>query len=381
MPRRTHKKSRNGCVECKRRHVKCDERRPVCSNCVTSERKCQFLGPAPPVSVSSAGASPSTGHDFASASPATSSPAEHTPSAPCDSTDSPVNMLHVELLHNLLVETTNWINARELASDMSFPDMLKIGLEAPYLLNLLLATSALNLSIMKPERRDFYRHHATQLLTHALNNFNSLSPHVNQERCIPMFLFAAVMGLYLLCDTLVFREGAFENFLSRFVQYLRLHLGIRTITAEGRWEYLRETKLKPVLTFSEWLPDMNSDLGPVCGALYERIQSSEKDEARLKAYRMTVQALHVVMVALDSGKGELDALVAWPVIISPQYVDLVASHQGEALVILAYYGALIHPSRDHWVFQDGGRFLIESVTQFLGPAWHEWLEWPRKALT
>lgn len=290
-------------------------------------------------------------------------------------------MLHVELLHNVLVEGTNWINARELSSGMSFSEMLQIGLEAPYLLNLLLATSALNLSITNPDRRNFYRHHATQLQTHALNNFNSLSPHFDQDTCIPMFLFASILGLHLLCDTLVFREGSFESFLDRFVQYLRLHLGIRTITAEGRWEYLRETKLKPLLTFSERLPDMNSDFGLVCGALYERIQSSEKDEARLKAYRLTIQALHVVMTALESENGQLDALVAWPVMISPEYVDLVALHQGEALVILAYYGALIHPSRNLWIFQDGGRFLIESVTQFLGPAWHEWLEWPRKALT
>jgi hypothetical protein len=290
-------------------------------------------------------------------------------------------MLHVELLHNVFVESANWINAREISPGISFPDMLKIGLEAPYLLNLLLATSALSLSITQPDRRDFYRHHATQLQTHALNNFNSLSPRFDQDTCIPIFLFASTLGLHLLCDTLVFREGTFESFLDRFVQYLRLHLGIRTITAEGRWEYLRETKLKPLLTLAERLPSMDCDLGPVCGALYERIQGSEKDGARLEVYRQTVQALQVVMTTLDSEDSRLDTLVAWPVMISPKYVDLIASHEGEALVILAYYGALIHPSRDHWVFQDGGRFLIESVTRFLGPAWHEWLEWPWKALT
>lgn len=287
----------------------------------------------------------------------------------------------MELLHNVLLESANWIKAREISSGLSFPDMLKIGLEAPYLLNMLLATSALNLSITTRGRRDFYRHHATQLQNHALNNFNSLSPHFDQDTCIPMFLFASILGLHLLCDTIVFREGTFEGFLDRFVQYLRLHQGIRTITAEGRWEYLRETKLKPILTFDEKLPSMDSAFGPVCGALYERIQGAEKDEARLKIYRQTIQALQAVMTALDSKYERLDALVAWPVMVSPKYVDLIASRQGEALVILAYYGALVHPSRGHWVFQDGGQFLIESVTQYLGHAWSEWLEWPWKALT
>ncbi|EHY61059.1 hypothetical protein ABEF92_003100 [Exophiala dermatitidis] len=32
--RRTHRKSRNGCIHCKRRKVKCDEAKPECSNCV-----------------------------------------------------------------------------------------------------------------------------------------------------------------------------------------------------------------------------------------------------------------------------------------------------------------------------------------------------------
>lgn len=286
----------------------------------------------------------------------------------------------MELLHNIFVEGENWMNAREVPTEVSLPDMLKIGLEAPYLLNMLLATSALNLSITKPDRRNYYRHHSTQLQSHALNIFNNLSPHFDQETCIPMFLFAAILGIHLLCDTLVFREGTFESFLDRFVQYLRVHQGIRAITAEGRWEFLQETKLKSLLTFGERLSPMNADLGPVCGSLLERIEGSERDESRLKIYRQTIQALQVVMRAIDLNSGRLDALVAWPVMVSLDYVDLLASHQGEALVILAYYGALIHPFRDHWVFQDGGYFLISLVAESLGPSWHEWLEWPRQAL-
>ncbi|TQV95073.1 hypothetical protein V2A60_009853 [Cordyceps javanica] len=45
--RRSHRKSRNGCAECKRRHIRCDEHRPFCSNCVSADRTCVFpRGPA-----------------------------------------------------------------------------------------------------------------------------------------------------------------------------------------------------------------------------------------------------------------------------------------------------------------------------------------------
>ncbi|KAH8689501.1 hypothetical protein BGW36DRAFT_365269 [Talaromyces proteolyticus] len=38
-----HKKSRNGCKECKIRRVKCDEKQPTCSNCERRAETCVFL--------------------------------------------------------------------------------------------------------------------------------------------------------------------------------------------------------------------------------------------------------------------------------------------------------------------------------------------------
>ncbi|PYH81811.1 hypothetical protein BO82DRAFT_74916 [Aspergillus uvarum CBS 121591] len=41
-PRKAHTKSRTGCVECRRRHIKCDESRPQCKRCRNSARECAF---------------------------------------------------------------------------------------------------------------------------------------------------------------------------------------------------------------------------------------------------------------------------------------------------------------------------------------------------
>ncbi|KAL4882992.1 hypothetical protein BJY04DRAFT_216709 [Aspergillus karnatakaensis] len=48
-PRRRHRKSRNGCMECKRRRIKCDEMKPSCSRCVLTRQPCIW----PPASQSS----------------------------------------------------------------------------------------------------------------------------------------------------------------------------------------------------------------------------------------------------------------------------------------------------------------------------------------
>lgn len=40
--RRSHHKTRNGCDECRRRHIRCDKGRPACHNCVNGQRSCEF---------------------------------------------------------------------------------------------------------------------------------------------------------------------------------------------------------------------------------------------------------------------------------------------------------------------------------------------------
>ncbi|KAL3472717.1 hypothetical protein BJX99DRAFT_262034 [Aspergillus californicus] len=41
-PRRSHKKSRNGCKTCRRRHMRCDETRPECINCTSHGSQCDY---------------------------------------------------------------------------------------------------------------------------------------------------------------------------------------------------------------------------------------------------------------------------------------------------------------------------------------------------
>ncbi|KAB8277208.1 hypothetical protein BDV30DRAFT_223783 [Aspergillus minisclerotigenes] len=43
--RRSHRKSRNGCKICKKRHLKCDEAKPECSNCLNHSVQCVYASP------------------------------------------------------------------------------------------------------------------------------------------------------------------------------------------------------------------------------------------------------------------------------------------------------------------------------------------------
>lgn len=41
--RRAHSKSRNGCVNCKKLRVKCDEAHPACGNCIKRKKECEYI--------------------------------------------------------------------------------------------------------------------------------------------------------------------------------------------------------------------------------------------------------------------------------------------------------------------------------------------------
>ncbi|KAJ6110291.1 hypothetical protein N7486_002526 [Penicillium sp. IBT 16267x] len=43
VTRRSHRKSRNGCIKCKERHIKCDEGLPKCSSCTARELHCEYV--------------------------------------------------------------------------------------------------------------------------------------------------------------------------------------------------------------------------------------------------------------------------------------------------------------------------------------------------
>ena len=49
-PRQGHRKSRTGCQRCKRRKVKCDEKRPTCTGCLRYPNNCVYEFTQAPIS-------------------------------------------------------------------------------------------------------------------------------------------------------------------------------------------------------------------------------------------------------------------------------------------------------------------------------------------
>ncbi|KAK8043601.1 sterol uptake control protein 2 [Apiospora rasikravindrae] len=192
-PRRSHKKSRNGCKRCKSRKIKCDEVYPSCGNCVKHGVSCDFENsnflaipeiPSPPGGYYYS--SPvSTNHDrmiggsgaWATTSPSTTSCGSppltlyRKPSTPYPmfSQASGTNrMLELRLLHHYTTSTYKQLSVmgpgseavwRERVPQLAFSstDGASSDSNANFLMDVILAVSALHLRTASPNDHTLVR--------------------------------------------------------------------------------------------------------------------------------------------------------------------------------------------------------------------------------
>ncbi|CEL04114.1 hypothetical protein ASPCAL05246 [Aspergillus calidoustus] len=355
--------------------LNCDEKRPICSNCISSERLCgyaelTFLAMQP----GGAGRKRARSQE----SPSSSSPPELPSLA---QPDPPVNMLHAELFYHLSTKTLPSLSENDSSLTILPEETINYGLAAPYLMNELLALAALHLSIIRTPQKEFYRYHSAQLQNHTLRLFHETKLAHSGQVSVPAFCFSSILGLHLLCDTLAFRDDDFQDFLDRFIHYLRIHRGVRTII-KGNWGFLKQTSLGGVLTEGEARLDNELGHEEVCGRLLGLIKKAKLGPVTTRIYEQAIEALQRSMNASkdDTAGGGRHGATAWPVMVSVEYTDMLVERRPEALVILAHYAVLLYRCRDMWIFDDGGRFLIGSVARYLGAEWREWMEWPQSVL-
>lgn len=296
-----------------------------------------------------------------------------------------LNMTHLQLFNNLSSKEFLSMEAQDQVSIMSSIIFTRYILPTPYLMHEALALSALHMSTKSPEAPEFYRQYATGLQTRALALFNDNLPvlDLNSTNCTPMFLFASLIAAHLLCDTLHYETANLDHFIDKFTNCLTIHHGIVAISSQC-WDLLRETELGPRLRLGAELMRAKDDSGSDCSALNEMIYAADISPDSYDVYRKAISELQKVFDAeraYPASQFDSQLVSAWPIIVSPEYVDLLRQQTPQSLIILAYYAVLLYRCRDSWLYGEGGRFLIESICGRLGAPWQDWLRYPKSVLS
>ncbi|KJZ76702.1 hypothetical protein HIM_04038 [Hirsutella minnesotensis 3608] len=384
MLRRRHKKSRNGCNECKRRHYKCDERHPVCTNCALSERDCSYPRaalatqrlPADLVGAGSAASSPSAS-EYNSLRSSESVPA--TPeSSGAGGGAAGADLVNVDHMSFLLHFSMDIIHAeinddlKQLAKRLT----LQSALVQPFLLHEVLAISARHLATIDAANAVSYRQQATSLQTRAIQLFNSVEMVFDKSNAVAAILFSSYLGRHALVDTLTSRDHHIDAFLEKYADYAQLHRGLRVV-ASGVWPLLADTEFKPLMDMNpgyEYLPTRGHEFDGLAKFISA---DSGLDPESIDQCLDALRFLQIAKDEISDPRPRTLMLFIWGLMCQQPFVQMLLEKQPVALVVLGHYAGLLHYARHEWQIADSGRYIFGLVSDALGPDWAQHLTWPR----
>ena len=413
-PRLAHKKSRNGCKRCKARRVKCDEKHPECSNCTHHRVSCEYSHRAP--SRSESVRSRTLGNDsLSSANPILGLTTPY--SDPEDTKDifdpEKRRQLELRLLHHFITIVTYTFPAcnEQRYRDLWTIDAVRSGFIHPFLLNAILAISALHLLsdprslsyfYAKDENRidaervtkrlstsdtsngtDLARAHqlylnmAIRQQREATSNLNSF----NADAVFMTSLLLSYQSLRLIPDQLA------SSSYTPPIQWLKLCKAVATIVEAARPMVQNDSVIALFLAFTTE-PDLRDEkamFNPLHRKPFENLLDWTKnpepclDSETRDAYEKTLAYVGGVYLALQSKEAPrvmIRRIVCLGILAPVRFIELLEQGRPRALAILAHHLALSQAIEEHWWFHGVAYRAVNGIQRIIPAEWQWAMEWP-----
>lgn len=380
MARKSHTKSRSGCVECKRRHLKCDEGRPICRNCTFSQRKCSYA----PFSKTQDDQETRLGSNIAPATPSAISQVGSTPDiAPIIATYSPrtepVSLLgvdHIELFHHFTTETCQTIMISPHHTDSYRHIIAERAFQQHFLLAQILALSACHMSLKRPERAAYYHEYASSQQAHAVTGWKDIIDHIDASNCLDVLLFSHLIALQAFWDIFASTQTDLGIFLDQLVRCIRMLRGVNVVI-QTWWEALVQTQIGSIMLNADQQQNTPTSSRHECRHLRAMIDDADASAKSMETYHESLDRLQTCFDAensLDTPGASTHQVFSWLVVASEDYTDLLDQRRPEALVLLAYFAVLLHRRNQSWVINDAGLRLLSRIRSYLGTRWDPLLD-------
>ncbi|SPO07724.1 uncharacterized protein DNG_10419 [Cephalotrichum gorgonifer] len=389
---RPHSKSRQGCVACKARRIKCDEGKPACRTCQWRSADCVYVTPPKRRSrlrVSSSAAS-------SSATPAASASA--TPEAPDDGVlgrevvlpDPPSlsalrskQLLDLRLMHQYGSSTVDSLagalELNERALKVLRMDVPRLAFEHPFLMETLLCTAIIHLECTGvgsagPEI-SIYRYRAIRSFRKEIENVTAHN------------LRALVMASTLLAATTLAADRVMNYSGLWITNWLAMPQGPRALLLRRDglpFDRTEEYGTPPCVHTMGRMTDVPAPV-TIPDVLEEvlRISHDEDDWLFRQDLREAATGIGELFGALLTPQLKPWfhlKIRSWPyTFASGRFVELIRRSRPRALIIAAYYMAFLAFLPDVWLYQGVIHRDMERLGELLGMEFGHYLEVPKAA--
>ncbi|KAL4796353.1 hypothetical protein BDV19DRAFT_378323 [Aspergillus venezuelensis] len=385
LPRgpRSHRKSKAGCLQCKKRKVKCDESRPGCRKCAIHGVACSFTNPAhgrtqagSPVSVSS-----STSNLALDTSVQGPSPHQTLFAA------SPLNIQDLELLYHFMTSTCYTTSRVPAIRSLWRDEVPRIAFSTPFLLHALLAVSALHIAHSTPSRRtectsQAHLHH-NAAVTSVIPSITSLA----SDNAAALYLFSSLTCMFSCADMernsnflILSREGQLS-------QWIKLFRGTGAVLGDDKHEF-QTGILAPIFVNGGFVtkvrrsPEALQEGRMYVLELKNRIAKIHSgDTAKQQVYQGAIDGVaRALAVTLKPNMAETAGVFAWMVEASDEYLELLRKEEPTALIIFSYICVAVKQVEWTWWTEGLSARLMGQVYGALKEEDREWLRWPAQQI-
>ncbi|EXJ91074.1 hypothetical protein A1O1_04181 [Capronia coronata CBS 617.96] len=380
--KRPHTKSRKGCVRCKQRHIKCDEKGPPCSNCEIRHLDCSYTRTLSPSSASDKAKACPVSHGVHQSSPSSIGPLDDAnlnasgvvrPSTPSGSS----RMQELELMQYWCTETCHSFTAKH--TDMFRTSVVHEALSQEYLMDAILAFTAVHKACRTTDAvaAASYVRAGLQYHNRALSTLQSRLQTLVLSECGAVFTcsiiaMASAIVLPLLphggCD----QPGSSIESVCHLYEFMR---GITSVVELGR----------------QWLE--NGPFRTVFGDHFDgdgSCMSQEDTAAFLRRLRACNDQIHGAESPSPSGRHRVYAraidrfekvfsahkfrTVQWLVDAGDEVIQGLRQQEPVALMIFIHWGMLLDKLEELWWAKYlGQRLMKELLAAFsrYGLIWNE----------
>ncbi|KAH6842324.1 hypothetical protein B0I37DRAFT_195753 [Chaetomium sp. MPI-CAGE-AT-0009] len=394
LKRKSHIKSRNGCQNCKKRHVKCDEKGPPCLHCIrrkepetctypflrqpaASSGRLSLVVPAPAVLPALA---PSPSSFSSSSAPSTESN----------------RLLELELMHRWSTRSWTCQESTPVCRPYLLEHLPRTALRNGYLLNAILATAAVDLAVSykdsSPRDSASYFRTALEYGNKAMSDFRTQVTTLTPENVDLAIYFSSLVGVVHFAVS----ADKDVSIIDRVCEHADLTLKSGQIAVENlAWIMAGTSPIPTVMQNYAVNLALLDKLDPKTRAALE-LMSSVSRQVRVPPTSPTIQGsailtgkmpvpphegqgplareLHVYLLAIGQTKycyaedlrNKLKAYFhTMFAVAGVHFSAAVRNREPMALFIIMYWGVLVHRARRDpslWVLVSEGRNIVAEST-------------------
>ncbi|KAE8152827.1 hypothetical protein BDV25DRAFT_150446 [Aspergillus avenaceus] len=376
MPRRSHTKSRNGCDQCKKRRVKCDEQGPPCSNCASRELRCTYLNtPTARTPVKSISRSPTSNHPRQDVNTAPSTP----------STCS--RKRELELMHKFSTETYQSLCNQATDYYVWQVIMPRKALEHDFLLSGILAAASLHTATgLQPPEAFSYIDTALEYYNQGLAPFRQAIDNINPHNADAVFAHSVIIIMVSIAlPRLTASRGESSSMTENIICVFELLQGVKKIFSIA----LPWLQNKFFAANHFFFDSLTAQLHPDTEAALSRLTAlndtilADTDPDQHRIIKESIALLRRSYVRFTNYH-DAASVLSWLAAVDKEFVLVLCRRQPLPLLVLMHWGVLLGElDAKTWWARDSGSVLVSETLLALRDCDMRLVDailWPKKKL-